>query len=470
MAFNGTGTFVRIYNWVTDKTNSVPITASRMDDETDGIATGLSNCITKDGQTTVTANIPMNSKKFTGLAVGSARTDSINVGQVQDGQFTDLGLLGGSADAYTASLSPAITAYTSTMRYTAKIPTPNLTTTPYLQLNSIGTPASDAVIKKLSNSGAEISLEIGDLVGVHDFKRNVGSSCWLVLNPNKPSVDTTNLITLPTFQQITSGSGTYNKNYTFIITSGSATVGATYTNNGITFTVSATVASAIKVVMSGSGAPTASGTLTKASGTGDSTLTFTRVLSPNYIRIRAVGGGGGGSGSGTTTTGGSGGNGGNTTFGTSLITCAGGVGATSSGGGGAGGTATINSPGIGTAFQGSYGSSSGSQSSSAAVYGASGGSSFFGGNGACNVSTGSGIAAIANTGSGGGGGGMGAATNARNGFGGGAGGFVDAIIVNPSDTYSYAVGAAGAAGSAGTSGSVGGAGGSGYIEITEYYQ
>jgi hypothetical protein len=51
MAFNGTGTFVRIYNWVQDKANSIKITASRMDTEMDGFATGLSNCIVKDGQT-----------------------------------------------------------------------------------------------------------------------------------------------------------------------------------------------------------------------------------------------------------------------------------------------------------------------------------------------------------------------------------------------------------------------------------
>ena len=66
MAFNGTGTFLRLYSWATDKINSIPITASRVDAEMDGMATGLSNCITKDGQTTVSANIPFNSFKATG--------------------------------------------------------------------------------------------------------------------------------------------------------------------------------------------------------------------------------------------------------------------------------------------------------------------------------------------------------------------------------------------------------------------
>ena len=58
MAFNGSGTFARLYNWVVDRDASVPITASRMDNEMDGMATGLTTTITKDGQTTTTARIP----------------------------------------------------------------------------------------------------------------------------------------------------------------------------------------------------------------------------------------------------------------------------------------------------------------------------------------------------------------------------------------------------------------------------
>ena len=53
------------------------------------------------------------------------------------------------------------------------------------------------------------------------------------------------------------------------------TPGATYTNNGVTFTVLQTMAAAGQLmVASGNSAPAASGTLTKASGTGDATVTF----------------------------------------------------------------------------------------------------------------------------------------------------------------------------------------------------
>ncbi len=56
--FNGSGQFVRTHDWTTDLANTVPVTASRMDAEDDGFATGLSNTICRDGQSTTTARIP----------------------------------------------------------------------------------------------------------------------------------------------------------------------------------------------------------------------------------------------------------------------------------------------------------------------------------------------------------------------------------------------------------------------------
>lgn len=76
--FNGSGTFVRVHNWAADAAGAINITATRMDAEDDGIATGLSNCITKDGQTTITENIPWNNKKITGLGDATAATDALN--------------------------------------------------------------------------------------------------------------------------------------------------------------------------------------------------------------------------------------------------------------------------------------------------------------------------------------------------------------------------------------------------------
>lgn len=274
------------------------------------------------------------------------------------------------------------------------------------------------------------------------------------------------IVATPTIQKFPSGSGTYNLNYAFVISSGNATVGATYTNNAVTFTVYATVASATLVYMSGSGAPAASGTLTKSGGTGDATLTFTRTLAPKYLRVRGVGAGGGGSGSGSASLG-TGGTGGTTTFGTQL-SAAGGVGATGSQSGAIGGTATLGTGPIGTALQGGGGVAAGASTAGSLVSSGAGGNSLFGGGGAGLMTFATGTAGVTNSGGGGAGGGSNGAIYA--GSGGGAGGFFDAIISPVSATYSYAVGAAGTGGANGTSGASGGAGGSGYIEVTEYYQ
>jgi microcystin-dependent protein len=76
VAFNGSGTFNRVHNWVTDKSNVVPVTASRMDAEMAGMATGLSTAICRDGQSTTTARIPF--AAGIGMSDGSVGTPAIN--------------------------------------------------------------------------------------------------------------------------------------------------------------------------------------------------------------------------------------------------------------------------------------------------------------------------------------------------------------------------------------------------------
>ena len=276
--------------------------------------------------------------------------------------------------------------------------------------------------------------------------------------------------TAPSLQKFTSGSGTYKLNYVFTILSGNATVGATYTNNSITFTVYATVSSATQVVMSGSGAPTSSGTLTKASGTGDATLTFSHVRAPLYIRARMVGGGGGGSGSGTSGAS-NGGDGTASTFGSSLLSAGAGSGGFFQGAGGGGGTSSLGSGPVGLALTGGLGGGFGlGVLVNEYQMGGNGGNSAFGGAAGTGAANTAGVSGATNTGGGGSGGGSGSAVNVYGGSGGGSGGFIDAIIYSPSATYSYTVGGGGGFGGAGVNGFQGGSGASGIIEVTEYYQ
>ena len=119
MARDGTGSFNRLYNWVNDRDSSVPITATRIDAEQDGIAAALSESIARDGQTTITANLPMATYKHTGVGASNARTNYADTASVQDGSFNYV-VDTGAADAYVMTLSPAITAYATGAHYVFK--------------------------------------------------------------------------------------------------------------------------------------------------------------------------------------------------------------------------------------------------------------------------------------------------------------------------------------------------------------
>jgi len=76
--FNGSGTYVRYYNWTADASNAIPIMASRMDTEDNGFATALTNCITRDGQGVPSANISWNNHKLTSLSDAVDPQDALN--------------------------------------------------------------------------------------------------------------------------------------------------------------------------------------------------------------------------------------------------------------------------------------------------------------------------------------------------------------------------------------------------------
>tara|TARA_R110001606_G_scaffold335174_1_gene483151 strand:+ start:422 stop:1573 length:1152 start_codon:yes stop_codon:yes gene_type:complete len=218
MAYNGTGTFSRIYNWTTDAANGINIEAVRMDREDNGFAVGLSNAITKDGQTTITANIPFNSKKITGLANGSARTDSIALGQVQDGTYRTLGTLGGSADTYTATPSPAITAYATGSEFNLKVNADN-TGASTLNVNAVAAKA----IKKYDGAGAKLALEAGDLQQDQYYKVIYDGTDFILVNPEIiDNLKSNKLNTQPNSTTISSGAIAYTGAYMVVDTEGAA--------------------------------------------------------------------------------------------------------------------------------------------------------------------------------------------------------------------------------------------------------
>lgn len=78
MAYNGSGTYIRVTNWQADATAKVKIKSDRHDTQDDDFASALSNVICKDGQSQPTADLPLNGHRFTNMGDPIAATDSAN--------------------------------------------------------------------------------------------------------------------------------------------------------------------------------------------------------------------------------------------------------------------------------------------------------------------------------------------------------------------------------------------------------
>lgn len=74
------GIFTRARNWAQDKLNSINPQASLFDQEDDNFATGLNNCVTKDGLNKPSTTMDWNSQRLTALADATGATDAVNRG------------------------------------------------------------------------------------------------------------------------------------------------------------------------------------------------------------------------------------------------------------------------------------------------------------------------------------------------------------------------------------------------------
>jgi len=102
--------------WDQDRQDGTRIRADRHDTHDQDLADGINAALHKGGQNAATAHLPMGGFRHTGVADAAARNHYAAAGQVQDGAFAWAGAAGGSADAYTATLTPAVTAYAAGMR------------------------------------------------------------------------------------------------------------------------------------------------------------------------------------------------------------------------------------------------------------------------------------------------------------------------------------------------------------------
>jgi hypothetical protein len=184
MPFNGSGVWTPPGANYPAVANTLITAANRNAIDAD-IANGLSTCVTKDGQTTITANLPMAGFRHTGAGNATARSDYAAAGQVQDSALVWCGTAGGTANALTLTPTPPIAAYAAGQRFLFKAgASPNSAATT-INISGLGTIA--AQVNGAACAGGEIvasrwyeifldttsTCQVNRLAGVSAFMQTV---------------------------------------------------------------------------------------------------------------------------------------------------------------------------------------------------------------------------------------------------------------------------------------------------------
>lgn len=135
MPFNGNGV------WTAPAGNPVVtgtvISSSVQNNTIADIATALTDCVTRDGQSPLTVNMPAGGFQITNLGNATTRGAAVNAGQIQDGGLTTLVTVAGT-DTITAGTAPLITAYVSGQTFDFIAAGANTTNAVTLNINTLG--------------------------------------------------------------------------------------------------------------------------------------------------------------------------------------------------------------------------------------------------------------------------------------------------------------------------------------------
>ena len=153
MSYNGSGTF-NINSAGQPVVTGTVITSTAFNALTADLATGLSTALTKDGQTTPTANIPMGTYKITGLGAGTVATDAVRFSQLQNGSTTTY-ITAAGTDTITGTVTPTLTAYATGQQFSFVVAATN-TTAVTLNVDGVGA-------KAVTRTGS-VALVAGDMV------------------------------------------------------------------------------------------------------------------------------------------------------------------------------------------------------------------------------------------------------------------------------------------------------------------
>ena len=153
MSYNGSGTF-NINSAGQPVVSGTVISSTAFNALTSDLATGLTTALTKDGQSTPTANISLGSYKITNLAAGTAAADAVRFSQLQSGS-TNTYITAAGADTITGTVTPTLTAYATGQQFSFVAAGTN-TTAVTLNIDGVG-------VKSVTRAGTT-ALAAGDIL------------------------------------------------------------------------------------------------------------------------------------------------------------------------------------------------------------------------------------------------------------------------------------------------------------------
>jgi hypothetical protein len=283
MSYNGSGVF-QINTTGQPVVAGTVISSTAFNALTSDLATGLSTAITKDGQTTVTANIPLAGFKITGLGAATVGTDAVQYGQIQSN--TDKLVTVSGTDTLTGSVTPALTAYAAGNLFSFVVANTN-TTAVTINIDGVGS-------KSITRTGST-ALVAGDMVAGEVVLIEYDGTRFQLLNPNsytnlvvsgtltyggvtltnavtgtgKMVLDTSPTVNNPTvtnYVESVVAIGTVTSSSTLSLTSGTVQTATLTASTACTFTMPTATAGKSFVLL-----------LKQAASTGNGTATFTGV-------------------------------------------------------------------------------------------------------------------------------------------------------------------------------------------------
>jgi len=177
MPFNGSGVFTPLITFIPDS----DATAGDQNTQDEDFASGLTNCLTRDGQSTPTAALSMNgfALQNVGAPVGSG--DAVNLlylTSIISAPAPIIPVVGGTSDVITGAFTPPVTALVNGSQALVRFTAENTTTTPTFQADS--TPAA-----QISMNGGQ-QLLIGSIAGAAAWGLLIWDASlgqWSLTNP-----------------------------------------------------------------------------------------------------------------------------------------------------------------------------------------------------------------------------------------------------------------------------------------------